>query len=47
MYIYGDQNNDHGAFEVELDGQSEILRTPLGCGGVFRIGYCEKTDPGK
>lgn len=46
MYIYGDQNNDHGAFEVELDGESETLRTPLGCGGVFRSGYCEKTNPG-
>jgi hypothetical protein len=46
FYIYGDQNNDHGAFEVEVDGVSETLRTPLSCGGEFRSGYCEKTDPG-
>lgn len=47
FYIYGDQNNDHGPFYVEIDGVNVgSSRTPLSCGGEFRSGYCEKTDPG-
>jgi hypothetical protein len=47
FYVYGDQNNDHGAYNVTIDGgEPEQLRTPLNCGGEFRGGYCEKTDPG-
>lgn len=47
FYVYGDQNNDHGAYNITIDGgEPEQLRTPLNCGGEFRGGYCEKTDPG-
>lgn len=48
FYVYGDQNNDHGPFSVEVDGVGlGEVRPPLGCGGEFRGGYCEKTDPGR
>lgn len=46
IYVFGDANNDHYAFNVTLDGVTTTHHTPLGCGGPFEPHACEKILPG-
>lgn len=46
IYLFGDANNDHYAFNVTLDGVTTSHKTPLGCGGPFEPHACEKLLPG-
>ncbi|KAK9893956.1 hypothetical protein P389DRAFT_111002 [Cystobasidium minutum MCA 4210] len=46
IYVFGDANNDHYAFNVTLDGLTTTHHTPLGCGGPFEPHACEKIVPG-
>lgn len=46
IYLFGDANNDHYAFNVTLDGSTISHKTPLGCGGPFEAHACEKLLPG-
>lgn len=46
VYLFGDANNDHYAFNVTLDGTTTSHHSPLGCGGNFVPHACEKIQPG-
>lgn len=46
VYLFGDANNDHYAFNVTLDGVTTLHHTPLGCGGPWEPHACEKILPG-
>lgn len=45
IYVFGDKKNDHGLYNVVLDGSpAEIYNGISGCGGAFGM-TCEQMKP--